>query len=489
MCEQTVALLTMAPPRNVGAPSRPLRRCPSKQRPPQQHLQQYVKPQIKKLQFKVKSPVKKAPARSVEKLHRKLKQHHRGARWGINWLEGAVPDGHVSEEVAAMLARRKATRKKRIPKAIQKLNAKAIAAGIERRTRDQRKSEAEADAESEALARTKVQSCDFSLASVLQVLRCVVVPENTTRKNVMPEGAHSIRGLLLGLYVYGGSVGVAAHTTKRPWLTRLLVGALRSAAPDFPFTSIQLNYNYASRPHVDKGNLGNSYIVGLGDYSGGELWVHDDTGPEQYVVEGQEDVSAFYRVGSAFRGRQLQVHNIWTTFDGNKLHFTLPFQGERYSIIFFTCDRYADAAAPVREALHGAGFDFNWSAKRLEDSQAAKCEERSKVASSVAKARSEEEAQLLLLRGRCIGRIWADGWGLRCTAVCEEGKDLCGSHITRSTWKTHGRFDGPVPPAKEEEMRRTQRRHVGRGKLPPVIAGATILVDLPTEGGPYCPAD
>ena len=37
----------------------------------------------------------------------------------------------------------------------------------------------------------------------------------------------------------------------------------------FHFTSIQLNKNYLSAMHVDKGNAGPSYIVGLGNFEGG----------------------------------------------------------------------------------------------------------------------------------------------------------------------------------------------------------------------------
>ena len=39
--------------------------------------------------------------------------------------------------------------------------------------------------------------------------------------------------------------------------------------PEFCFTSVQVNKNYASALHVDKNNCGPSLIVGLGDYSGG----------------------------------------------------------------------------------------------------------------------------------------------------------------------------------------------------------------------------
>jgi hypothetical protein len=46
-----------------------------------------------------------------------------------------------------------------------------------------------------------------------------------------------------------------------------------------------VNKNYMSAMHVDKGNVGPSYIVGVGDFEGGKLWVHR----QQYRL--QQDVA------------------------------------------------------------------------------------------------------------------------------------------------------------------------------------------------------
>lgn len=76
------------------------------------------------------------------------------------------------------------------------------------------------------------------------------------------------------------------------------------------YTSIQVNVNYESKPHIDKNNIGNSYIVGIGDYKGGDLILNS------------------YR------------HNIKHSpilFNGKRyLHSTNSFTGSRISLIFFT---------------------------------------------------------------------------------------------------------------------------------------------------------
>jgi hypothetical protein len=283
--------------------------------------------------------------------------------------------------------------------------------------------------------------------------------------------------MLFGLYSYGGTVGVSAKTSQHPWLTKLLIGALRAIAPDFPFSSIQLNYNYASRPHVDKNNLGTSFFVALGNFSGGELWVHDEDGQEPYTLDGDEDVTAFYHVGRELNGQVLDARDHWTVFDGNKLHYTKPFQGERYSLIYFASDRYKAAPNEVQDSMRSFGFDFDWGAGNLEEVLRIKHQKRAEIARQVAEERAEEEKQRLLSRGRCIARVWANAWGLRCTAVCDEGSDFCGVHGRR--WKTHGRMDGDLPEKKRDEMAFWQQKNLKAGKMPPVREGATILVPIP----------
>jgi hypothetical protein len=77
---------------------------------------------------------------------------------------------------------------------------------------------------------------------------------------------------------------------------------------DFSYQSIQVNQNYRSNPHKDKGNSGVSAIVGFGDYTEGALNV-DGT-----------DVNIRYKM---------------VLFDGSEyLHYTQAWEGDRYSLVF-----------------------------------------------------------------------------------------------------------------------------------------------------------
>ena len=403
--------------------------------------------------------------RQFTKTQEKKEKPHRGSRWGESWQEGAAPT--PEEALKSSLPTRKGKRPRRTE---EKLEASA------KKLRRPLKADRGADVPpetsndslhaSEALAKAAIESGNVSLQQVLEVLRQLQVPPNYTRKNVMPAGAQYIQGMLLGLYSYGGSVGLSAKTKKHQWLTRLLVGAMKAVAPDFPFSSIQINYNYASRPHVDKNNLGTSFIVGCGEYTGGELWVHDESGEDKCTLE-NEDVTAYYHSGKEFNGKTLQIRDAWTIFDGTKMHYTEPFEGERYSIIYFTSDRYAAAPEKARKGMADAGFDFDFCATDLEKVLKEKHERRDEIAAQVRKILANEERARMLLLGRCMGRVWAAGWGLRCTAVCSEGSDFCGSHLVRNRWKTHGRMDGDLPPKKRDEMAFWQQRMVDSGKCRP----------------------
>jgi len=75
-----------------------------------------------------------------------------------------------------------------------------------------------------------------------------------------------------------------------------------------------VNKNYLSALHIDKNNLGPSYIIGVGEYEDGELWVQD--------------------LG------KVDCKHSWELFDGNIPHCTMPYKGTRYTLIYFTQQSY-----------------------------------------------------------------------------------------------------------------------------------------------------
>ncbi len=109
----------------------------------------------------------------------------------------------------------------------------------------------------------------------------------------------------------------------RPYLYKLLLD-FASKHVKIPFTSITLNQNYKAAPHRDKGNVGVSFLVGFGDYEGGEL----------QMLEG--DCSGSYN-----------VNRIPMTADFSAtLHAVNDYTGNRYSLVFYTCKRAENLPLP-----------------------------------------------------------------------------------------------------------------------------------------------
>lgn len=83
---------------------------------------------------------------------------------------------------------------------------------------------------------------------------------------------------------------------------------------DFHFTQVQINKNYKIPRHIDNANMSQSYLVCMGDYTGGLTCIEYD---ENNIVK--------------VDGRKKPI-----TFDGSKYyHWVEPFKGDRYSLVFF----------------------------------------------------------------------------------------------------------------------------------------------------------
>ena len=157
------------------------------------------------------------------------------------------------------------------------------------------------------------------------------------RPNVTESGK-AVPGMCVGLVFALGQGAQASHVSEcHPSMVKVLTRWCRATLPrtrkgaEFPFSSLQINYNYAAIKHVDGNNIGPSYIMSIGKHSGGALWTAD-----QGVVE---------------------CKDAWKLFDGNKEHATQPFKGERISFIAFAHGLYNKLDVPVAKQLQGLGFN------------------------------------------------------------------------------------------------------------------------------------
>lgn len=104
---------------------------------------------------------------------------------------------------------------------------------------------------------------------------------------------------------------------KRPELYKLLLEFGEKHVP-FPFNAITVNINYQTLPHYDKHNVGDSYLVAFGEYTGGELEVFEGKLKGIHDINRKPVIEDFSKV----------------------LHGTRPFEGWRMSLVYYTiaCD-------------------------------------------------------------------------------------------------------------------------------------------------------
>ena len=153
----------------------------------------------------------------------------------------------------------------------------------------------------------------MELELVLNELENTNFPTCRTRKNISSEG---VKAFVLGDVNYRGQKklggltrGPSRYNKKFEKLFNLLKELMLKNDPSFEYTTIQINKCVYCKPHVDKNNVGPSYIIALGDFTGGEL-----------VVEREHHC----------------IKNKFQKFDGRNAHWITPFNGTRYSLVFFT---------------------------------------------------------------------------------------------------------------------------------------------------------
>ena len=146
-----------------------------------------------------------------------------------------------------------------------------------------------------------------------------ISPKNYNRKNVLKKGDTNYQGFCLGLVFSwnGGRGWRQSRLSKVEKFKPLLENGLKLMKeydPDFVCTSIQFNKNYKIAKHIDGNNVGESYIIGFGSYTGGELIVYDENDKPTYV----------------------DINHKFYKFNGSRFyHESADFLGDRITLVFF----------------------------------------------------------------------------------------------------------------------------------------------------------
>ena len=163
------------------------------------------------------------------------------------------------------------------------------------------------------------------MASILELENLLVntrLPISRYRRNVLQKGDTFYRGGTLGLvrhwYTRNFSFSMNLKRKKYDELFEKAVKLCNSTLPDFRFTTIQINESYKMAKHVDSNNGGVSAIIGVGDYTGGELLIYYD-GPDKPPTP-------------------VDIKNKFFEFDGSKYyHEVAEFTGTRFTLVYYSC--------------------------------------------------------------------------------------------------------------------------------------------------------
>lgn len=218
-----------------------------------------------------------------------------------------------------------------------------------------RRSVAQKEAQ-DILAVVRGEGRKVSDMEVLRVLRLWGFRQNVTRMNVMQKGQTWIYSDTLGITAdRTGLVLLKEEAKLYPDVCRLLCRWLEDRlpegmAPKFMWTSINVNKNYAGRIHRDGQNVGPSFLKAFGSFKGGSLnYFGEDN--RSMRVEQLDPMTPELAV-------KLDVSKGMVLFDGNRAHSVDDFQGERYSLVFFTCPRFWRLAPDAQKWLVKCGFRF-----------------------------------------------------------------------------------------------------------------------------------
>uniref|UniRef100_A0A7S4RZJ5 Uncharacterized protein n=1 Tax=Alexandrium monilatum TaxID=311494 RepID=A0A7S4RZJ5_9DINO len=176
---------------------------------------------------------------------------------------------------------------------------------------------------------------------------------NDSRQNVLPEGHRFVKSDTLGLIpLRDGTVQVTRMTREYPEVCQLFCRWLKDHTPadlgeDHVFTSINVNSGYAAKLHRDAGNVGPSMIKAFGKFSGGRLryWPDDDQHRKLEEVRQEHHV-------------ELNLSESLALFNGSCAHEVEPFEGERFSLVYFSVSKFARADLDSRKVCLDCGINM-----------------------------------------------------------------------------------------------------------------------------------
>ena len=174
----------------------------------------------------------------------------------------------------------------------------------------------------------------------------LMIPRSSspTRSLSSPERKRSF-SLVFGLYAHGSYFGHTRDTRQYPQVCRYFNECLRRLTPEGPtsWTSFTILVNMKGAMHLDAHNLTHTsnLAIGLGSYTGGELWVERRDGDE-FDVQAPLVRKEIPR-GTRAPGQAMTTWHRPVKFSPKRYHQTLPWTGSRYAVVAYTARSLREA--------------------------------------------------------------------------------------------------------------------------------------------------
>jgi hypothetical protein len=171
--------------------------------------------------------------------------------------------------------------------------------------------------------RTKLSKNDKDiLADIYEELENINIPTTYTKPgskghyHAVKTGVTSqrrARQTSFGLVTYRGKKRLSKSSKKYPYMMDYFNEFIWSHYPRFDFKSVYVNRNTVSKKHKDSKNTGESLLVGFGPYTKGRTVLYTET-----------------------TAKKIHIKSYSLIFDGSEMwHESEPFNGTRYSLVFF----------------------------------------------------------------------------------------------------------------------------------------------------------
>ena len=205
-----------------------------------------------------------------------------------------------------------------------------------------------ASTSTEELLNAYLEEGRFDFVDCLHVLRnCVGRCPSPIRQGLEGEKAYAV----LGLFCQGGLRGVTRYSRSNGLLTKYLNKFVGVHNPEGVWASLYLSRNTNMVIHRDARNdqAFPTWIVSLGDFTGGGLWVGDgdSIGP---ILRQLPD-------GKIVSGYVLDTHNSPKTFNGSHWHEPQAWVGEdRWVLVGYVPKGFQRCTGAIQSELLNLGF-------------------------------------------------------------------------------------------------------------------------------------